>query len=114
MKERAAASVPVDAEALFRALASRLGEASTAAPAQRFGDGALKVDGRIYAALSHGRLLLKLPAARVEALLAAGQGERFRSGGRVMKAWVTVGPEHGEEWLALAREARAFVAGPAR
>lgn len=114
MKELPAASASADAETLFRALASRLGAAGTAASAHRFGDDALKVDGRIYAALSHGRLLLKLPAACVEALLAAGQGERFRAGGRTMKAWVTVGPEHGTQWLALAREARAFVAGPAR
>lgn len=114
MRERAAASVSADVETLFRALASRLGEAGTAASAHRFGDDALKVDGRIYAALSHGRLLLKLPAARVEALLAAGQGERFRTGGRTMKAWVTIGPEHAAQWFALAREARVFVAGPAR
>ena len=114
MRELPAAGASADAETLFRALASRLGAVGTAASAHRFGDDALKVDGRIYAALSHGRLLLKLPAARVEALLAAGQGERFRSGDRTMKAWVTIGPEHAAQWLVLAREARVFVVGPVR
>ncbi|RAK61852.1 hypothetical protein DJ021_15805 [Phenylobacterium hankyongense] len=53
-------------------------------------------------------LLLKLPAARVAELIAAGVGSPFDANkGRPMKEWVTVGAEAG--WLALAREAAAFV-----
>ncbi len=63
---------------------------------------------------SQGALVLKLPAARVDALIAAGRGVRFDPGhGRVMKEWVALaGSGDDEDWLALAREARAFVSGP--
>src|SRR5579884_2197395 len=54
---------------------------------RRFGASALKVDGKVFAMLSGGKLVLKLPRARVDALLEAGTGERFdpRRDGRVMK-----------------------------
>ena len=55
-----------------------------------FGSNALKVDGKIFASLSHGRLLVKLPAERVKALVEAKLGEPFSTGpGRVKKEWVT-------------------------
>jgi len=54
---------------------------------------------------------VKLPRARVDTLVAAKQGERFDPGhGRLMKEWVVVEPGAGD-WLALAKEARAFVGG---
>jgi TfoX/Sxy family transcriptional regulator of competence genes len=74
-----------------------------------FGSSALKVDNKIFAMLVGGRLAVKLPAARVDALIAAGEGERLDTGrGRLMKEWVTVDP--ASEWLPLAREALAFLA----
>jgi len=85
---------------------------ATARRAERrgFGSRALKVDGKIFASLSSGdRLLLKLPAARVEALIAEGIGERFSTGPcRPKREWVTVAPTHASRWVALADEARAF------
>lgn len=75
-----------------------------------FGSSALKVNGSIFAVISHGRLVLKLPAARVGSLIAAGAGTQFDAGkGRPMKEWVTVTGEDRETWLALAREALDFV-----
>ena len=83
---------------------------------RRFGASALKTRGKVFAMLnSDGRLTLKLPAARVEALLASGVGERFdpRRDGRLMKEWLALAPTSRLDWLSLAREARAFVAGSA-
>jgi hypothetical protein len=62
--------------------------------------------------LVEGRLVVKLPKHRVEALIAEGVGERFdpRRDGRLMKEWVTVAPTSGEGWLDLSREAMEFVA----
>ena len=58
------------------------------------------------------RLVVKLDRRRVDALVAAGDGERFDPGHRrLMKEWLAVGSEADAVWLALATEAEAFVAG---
>jgi TfoX/Sxy family transcriptional regulator of competence genes len=88
----------------------QLADAAGPGSARRgFGSAALKTGGKIFAMVVHGALVLKLPAARVEALVAGGQGRPFDSGsGRVMKEWVAL---DGRErtWLELAREAAAYV-----
>ena len=98
------------AEAAFEAVLARHGAAGQPSRGRGFGSGALKVDGKIFASLSSGdRLLLKLPAARVEALIAEGIGERFSTGpGRPKREWVTIGSAHVARWVALSDEARAF------
>lgn len=77
-----------------------------------FGSSGLKIHNKIFAMLVRGKLVVKLPKPRVDALIAAGEGERFdpRHDGRLMKEWVTVEPTSVEGWLPLAREAMEFVA----
>ena len=77
---------------------------------RRFGAEALRLGGSIVAMLVQGRVVLKLPRERVEALVAAGDGEPFDNGrGRPMREWVALtGDPAGdggllEEALALAR-----------
>lgn len=79
---------------------------------RRFGASALKTHGKVFAMLSGGKLTLKLPAKRVEELLASGSGERFdpRRDGRQMKEWVSIAPGYTGDWLILAQQALAFVA----
>lgn len=75
-----------------------------------FGSSALKVHGSIFAMVSGGRLVVKLPRDRVNALIGTGVGAPFDAGkGRPMKEWLTVTAEDHESWLALAREALDFV-----
>lgn len=76
-----------------------------------FGSSALQIGGKIFAMLSNGRLVVKLPRRRVDALVAAGAGDRFdpRHDGRLMKEWLAVAPGSTEDWLSLAREAMRFV-----
>ncbi len=102
-----------EAAAAFRAVQLHHGALDPAPAGRGFGSGALKVGGKIFASLSSGdRLLLKLPAARVDALIAQGAGERFTTGpGRPKREWITIGPSHASLWIALSDEARAFVAG---
>jgi len=77
-----------------------------------FGSSALQVNGKIFAMLSNGKLVVKLPRQRVDALIAVGEGERFdpRHDGRLMKEWLVVEPTSSEGWLPLTREAMEFVA----
>ena len=108
-----------DAEDCFGGLVEALGdEPGVTTPGERpgreraFGAGALKVNGRIFAMISGGRLVVKLPAARVAALIAAGEGGPFDGGkGRPMKEWATVDVARRAAWEPLAREAPAFVGG---
>ena len=85
-------------------------DAATPPTARRaFGSSALKIGGKIFAMVAQETLVLKLPAARVDELIAAGRGSRFDPGhGRLMKEWIALRVPVNE-WLELAREARAFV-----
>jgi TfoX/Sxy family transcriptional regulator of competence genes len=76
-----------------------------------FGSTELKVHGRIFAMLTQGRLVVKLPRERVDALVAAGGGDRFdpRRDGRLMKEWLVVGTALDAQWQELANEALAYV-----
>ncbi|HEX6807837.1 MAG TPA: hypothetical protein VF118_07600 [Gemmatimonadaceae bacterium] len=76
---------------------------------RRFGSNGLRVDEKIFAMLAQGTLVVKLPRARVDELVAAGHGERFDPGhGRIMKEWF-VATGSTLVWADLAREAHDFV-----
>ena len=103
------------AEELYQAVAARYAGKAEAIPSKGFGSNALKVNGKIFASLTKGRLLLKLPEARVDALVKSKKAMRFSTGeGRVKKEWLTVAPNTKREWLALAEEARAYVMAQAK
>jgi hypothetical protein len=75
-----------------------------------FGSDALQVEGRIFAMVMRGSVVLKLPAEQVRALIANGQGSPFDAGkGRPMREWVVLERHAHERLLPLAIEARAFV-----
>jgi len=76
-----------------------------------FGSTGLKINGKVFAVLYKGRLVLKLSKERVETLVESGQGNYFDPGhGRVSKGWVSVKPEAKANWLGMAKEAKDFVA----
>jgi hypothetical protein len=71
----------------------------------------LNVNGKIFAMLVKGKLVVKLSAPRIDELIKGGHSERFDPGhGRVMKEWVAVEEEAGS-WIELAKEAYHFVKG---
>ena len=78
---------------------------------KKFGSSALKVNNKIFAMLVEGKLVVKLPKQRVDALIASRAGERYdpRRNGRLMKEWITIEPTSGEDWLNLSKEAMEFV-----
>ena len=77
-----------------------------------FGSTGLKVDGKLFALVSsRGQYVVKLPKARVQALVSERAGELFDPGhGRLMREWIALNGNESR-WLELAREARAFVGG---
>jgi hypothetical protein len=79
-----------------------------------FGRSALRCQGKIFAMLVRGRLVLKLPARRVDELIEAGEGVRFDANkGTPMKEWFSLDPGSGRAWLPLASEALEFARRPA-
>jgi len=69
----------------------------------------LSVNGKIFAMLVRGNLVVKLPKQRVDELVAARAGAYFDPGhGRLMKQWIAI-PAGKGDWVELAREAHRFV-----
>jgi hypothetical protein len=69
----------------------------------------LKVDGKIFAMVVRGKLVVKLPQARVDELVAKKAGEYFDPGhGRPMKQWLSMNAKKPDP-MSLGREAFAFV-----
>lgn len=105
------------AEQRFAGIVAALGREPGVMPpdesrGRRFGSSALKVNGSIFAMLTRGHLVVKLPRDRVAALIEAGVGRPFDAGkGTPMKEWLTVVRADDETWLELAREALDFVGG---
>lgn len=74
-----------------------------------FGRTALRFENKIFAMFVRGRLVVKLPKDRVDALVADGEGVRFDANkGTPMKEWFSLDPESVTAWLPLAREALDF------
>jgi TfoX/Sxy family transcriptional regulator of competence genes len=90
---------------------------AASSPAARVGEGKgfgstgqLKVGGKIFAMLVRGRLVVKLPRARIHTLIESGEGERFDAGkGKPMAEWFALSSTSTRGWRALAEEAMAFV-----
>jgi TfoX/Sxy family transcriptional regulator of competence genes len=77
-----------------------------------FGTTALFVGGKVFMFPWKDTLVVKIPAARIDELIACGQAELFDPGhGRTSKTWASVFVSARNRWQQLAQEARAFVQG---
>jgi TfoX/Sxy family transcriptional regulator of competence genes len=73
-----------------------------------FGSKGLRTGKKFFAIWWHEQLVLKLPPARIEELVAAGSGTPFEPmEGRPMNGWIVV--DSTADWGTLSRDARAFV-----
>lgn len=98
--------------AAFAAVVDALTAEHGVARGRMFGAEGLKAGGQVFAMEVKGRLVVKLSAARAAALRDAGLAVAFDPGhGRLMKQWVSVAPDAGAGWEALAREALTFARG---
>jgi TfoX/Sxy family transcriptional regulator of competence genes len=74
----------------------------------------LTVNGKIFAFMSQGKLVVKMPAERVADLVASGVGQPFDAGkGKVMKEWMEMDAGASRRWRSLMVEAQKFVGSAA-
>lgn len=100
-------------EELFWQLAQPLLAEPAVVRSTMMGYPCLRLDGRFFASVDPRTqaLLVKLPAARVNALIGAGHGEPFAPAGRVFREWVALPRPDRRRWRALLDEASRFAAG---
>jgi TfoX/Sxy family transcriptional regulator of competence genes len=67
-----------------------------------FGSG-LRVNGKVFAMPSKGRLVIKLPQDRIDELIQQGKGEPYVYGEKIVKGWMVVISE--ADWKNLVLEA---------
>lgn len=98
------------AERLFEQLAARFLADARVSEGRMFGSDVLKVDGKVFAMLVKGELVVKLQQERVDQLVASRTGAPFDPGhGRPSKEWVTIPPRYSRDWPKLAGEALELV-----
>ncbi|MDN3497477.1 hypothetical protein QL996_16170 [Planococcus sp. APC 4015] len=75
-----------------------------------FGSEGLRIRSKVFAFVGYrGSLVVKLPAARTDELVAEGSVERMRMRDRPMREWVLVGPDRAPLWELLTAEAFAYL-----
>ena len=95
----------------YRCIVHELKADPEVSEALMMGKPSLKRGSKMFGGYRDGELLVKLGRERVDELVAAGRARPFdpSGAGRPMKDWALVS-EPDDDWLALADEARAFVA----
>jgi hypothetical protein len=73
-----------------------------------------RVDGEFLALVDFkgSGMVVKLPRARVDQLIAQGTGRPFAPAGKVFREWVSIPQRDRRRWRSLLREGIAFVAPP--
>lgn len=106
-------SAPDEHEARFWALAMPLLGRAGVTRSTMMGLPCLRVDGAFFASFDRrtGDLLVKLPEARVDQLVATGRAHAFAPAGRRFREWAAVPQVRRRAWTALIEEALEFVAG---
>lgn len=102
-----------DHQAFFWSLADPMLALEDVTRSTMMGFPCLRTDGDFFASVhpESGNLIAKLPADRVEAMIAEGTGEAFSPAGRRFREWVQVAERNPERWALLLEESRLFVRG---
>jgi hypothetical protein len=98
-------------ETLFDATVERFSSVPGVTPGTGFGSSpGRRVNGRIFAMLVRGELVVKLPKRRVDDLVEDGTARWFDAGkGRPMREWASIGAANAAVWPQLVGEAYEFV-----
>lgn len=103
---------PSKGERLFWTLADGLFDDPEVTRSTMMGYPCLRTKGAFFACVERttGRLIVKLPASRVEELIKLGQAVAFAPSGRVFRQWAAFPMTNRKRWTTLLIEAREFVA----
>jgi hypothetical protein len=96
-------------EKLFAKLVAFYATPHTEYPVERamlFGFDCLRINGKVFAKLHNGHLVMKLPANRITVLVESGEASSYGFRNRLMKEWGVIST--GKDIVALAEEARVF------
>jgi hypothetical protein len=101
-----------DAEPRFWEHASELLERPGVSRSTMMGLPCLRVNDAFFASFDRrtGDLLVKLPAARVDALVASGEAHSFAPAGRRFREWAAIAPADEVTWPGFIEDAFAHVA----
>jgi hypothetical protein len=96
-------------DSLFAAVVAAFAHDRAVTRKRRFAlENVLSVGGKIFAMLVGGQFVVKLPRARVDALVSTGSGKKFEPAkGRVMNEWIAI-ESVDAAWISLAKEAYLF------
>ncbi|MTD13812.1 hypothetical protein GIS00_07640 [Nakamurella sp. YIM 132087] len=105
------AIVPSDRAALWEHLTDGFLGAPGVQPGKALGSPALTVEGKIFVASLPDGMMAKLPATRIDELVASGVGSRMLNAGRPMREWIVLPstPAAVVRWPEIATEALQFV-----
>ena len=100
-------------ETLFWEIAEQLLAEPGVTRSTMMGYPCLRANGAFFACVERttGHLIVKLPAFRVDELVATGQALPFAPNGRTFREWAAFPVAEPDEWAALLVEARSFVDG---
>jgi hypothetical protein len=95
----------------YRSVVHELLADAAVSEAKMMGMPVVKVASKLFAGVFDGELVVKLGPERAKELIDAGRATVFDPSrrGRVMTGWARLA-EPTEDWLALAEEAKAFMA----
>jgi hypothetical protein len=98
-------------EELFWELADELLAQPGVTRSTMMGYPCLRSNGSFFACVerSTGDLIVKLPADRVQQLIASQRAKAFAPNGRTFREWAAISGADRKRWRALLDEARAFV-----
>ncbi len=72
-----------------------------------FGFDCLRTKGKVFAKLHNGKLVMKLPASRIKALVDSGDVSCYKLRGRPLKEWGVISTS--KDIISLAEEARSYI-----
>ncbi len=76
-----------------------------------FGNPCIRINTQFSCMADHrtGGMIIKLPAKRVQAIIAAGHGNPVAPSGRTFKEWVEITTRDSAQWEALIQDSLRFV-----